>query len=372
VLLCAVALIVLGQTGCGREPVYSQETPDDVVASLVEMVRTGQARRIDDLIYADSPQMREVLHHVGELLGQLQGLAAAVHRKFPEDVARLRAEAAEAARTGQVRGLSLAFGAGGGRARGRGERGGDGEERFKEMVAALLADPYGWIETGAERLGTMRLSDDLAAVTLDGTPVFPPVGITLRSDGVKWYIALPTNLPGVAQRMPQTDAEWKIIGSMVKVLRQTVKELTDDVERGNVTGINQLADRAGEKVIWPALMTWVAYQNELDARRRRDRMTRQFDQRHRAWVEAAAASGWEAPRLLSGPVRALASGEIERLSRRNKRPNFERMTDEEFAAFVEGLLKEGGLGVSLSREASPREIGAAVSKWEAERGSTGP
>lgn len=362
--------IALGAlAACERPASFSQETPDDVVKSLVGMVKSGEASRIDDLIYAESDRMRAVLHRVGELLGQLQKLAAAVQERFPADVARLKAEAMAAAESGEapgsVGGFSLNFGGGG---RGGGGGGGGGREMFQEMAAAIFADPYGWIDRNAERLSTMRLTDDLATMTLDDQPVFPPLGVPLKLDGGKWYFSLPTNLPGAGGFMPRTDAEWSIIGSMVKVFENAVAELTEDVKGGRVASVDQLAEKAGEKVIWPALLTWGAYNRELDVRRRRDRLTRQFDKRERDWVKAAKDSGWEAPGMLATPIAKLVPPELDRLARKDDRPNFEKMTEPEFAEFLEGVLGGGGLRVaSISREVSAAEIEAAVARWQAEQ-----
>lgn len=360
-LWAALACLGLVVAGCGREAEYSQETPDDVVRSAVAMVRDGRASRLDDLFYAEDERMRATLTQLGELLGRLQELAAAVKERFPEQIADLRARAAEAATDGEAGQLILSLG---GRSRARGERGGD--EAMNDVLTAFLADPYGWLEQGGERLGTMLITDDMASVTLDGKPVFPPIGIMLRREGDKWYVVLPTNLPGLSQYMPRSDVEWSIIGSFFKTMSKSVEELTGDVRAGRIAGIKDLGDKLGEKAMVPAMITFMSYSREMDVRRRRERLQRQFDKRERAWMKAREEAGRPVPAPLRDAMSVLVPPEIEALARKDKRPNIEAMPEDEFAAFLEDVLGRGGLKLSLA-SATDQEIAVAVSQWEQTR-----
>src|SRR5690349_14082108 len=94
--------------GCERRS-YSQDTPDDVIASAVEMIKNGDTDRLGDLVYADTPEMRMFLDRLGALFGSMQGLAAACQEKFPQELAAMREEAAKRAAEGKGNGLLSAL-----------------------------------------------------------------------------------------------------------------------------------------------------------------------------------------------------------------------------------------------------------------------
>jgi hypothetical protein len=362
-VILVAALVGLGLAGCGRESSYSQETPDDTVRSAVAMVRGGDTARLDDLIYAENDRMRAVLMRLGDLFGRLQGLAAAVQARFPEELAELRTEAADAAAEGRAGDLVFSFG------RGRPRPG--QEEAMQQAAVALLADPYGWIDRNAARLSTLRLTDDLASLTLDDKPVLPPIGVTLRLDGGRWYFALPTNLPVVSNYMPRSDTEWAIIGSVIKVLDRAVQELTVDVREGRVGSLAALGDRIGEKAIWPGMITFIAYSREMDVRRRRERLERQFEKRERQWAKEREEAGQPVPGRLREAIGLVAAAELDTVARKDKRPNIEAMTAPEFVSYLEGMLASGGLTLSLG-SATDEDIGTAVGRWEAARKASKP
>ncbi|HYD00086.1 MAG TPA: hypothetical protein VEB22_02570, partial [Phycisphaerales bacterium] len=69
---------------------YSQATPEDVLASAIQMVRDGNTERIADLIYADNVEYRTTLTRLGHLFGTMQGLGKAMAERFPNEVAAAR------------------------------------------------------------------------------------------------------------------------------------------------------------------------------------------------------------------------------------------------------------------------------------------
>lgn len=378
-VMLACAAVVIAGPGCSRKRTYSQATPDDVIRSAVEMVKNKDTRRLGELMYADSAEMRVFLDRLGELFGRMQVLAAAVEKKFPQEMAELKQKAADAAAAGKVDPLlaAISSGATGGRRRGPELGGGPGmdENAAQDLVNQLFADPYGWIERNASRLSALQTTDDAASVMLDNKPIIPGIGLPMILDGGKWYIALPTNFPGVANIMPRSREQWSILMSVVKVLDRTVQDMTLDVEAGRVATLDSLAKKAREKAVLPGVIAFAAYGREMDVRSRVDRRLKQFQGKEKEWVKAreeAAEKGQEAPvsgGKISPKLRAaigkVASSRIEPLVRKNKAPNFERMTQPEFEDLLSSWLAEAGLQIALEKELAGASVDAEVARWEA-------
>ncbi|MBX3358901.1 MAG: hypothetical protein KF745_10785 [Phycisphaeraceae bacterium] len=403
----ALALVLIPFWGCKPRHTYSQATPDDVVKSAVEMVKNNEANRLSDLVFAESAHMRAVLDRLGVFLGHLQQLAGAIQERFPEEVARRKAEAQLAAsdpnskaggllsrvlsggssqggiqvqRSGGDRGrrginISVNAGPGGiNAAAGPADRSqGVSEDELKNLVADLFADPYSWIDQNTPRLATIKIADDLATVTLDNEIILPPVGIPLKEDGGRWYVALPTHLPPLSKYMPRTKAEWDIIASTIHVLDNTVLELTDDVRSGRLASLKSIADDAGRKTLMPIMFAGASYMKVMDIREKRESLGKQFSKRKADWLDARRAeSGARGhddamPDLLAATIDDLAPKSLDRLATRDKRPKISEMTDASFAEFLEGLLAEEGLKVSLSLPLQGPRVDAAIEAWERSR-----
>jgi hypothetical protein len=232
------------------------------------------------------------------------------------------------------------------------------------MATAILADPYGWMDRNADRLGAMLLSEDLAVLTIDGQPALQPIGVPLRRDGGKWYFALPMNVPGVSRAMPRTDAEWAIIGYAMRTLDRAVGELTEDVRSGRIGSIKALQDELGDKLMGPGLMVFIAYNRELDVRRRRERLERQFDKREREWIKSREEAGQPPLPAVREAVAKVAPDRLDRLARQDKRPNIEAMPPAEFVAFVETMLADAGLEITLA-ETDEQRVRDTLARWEA-------
>lgn len=239
---------------------YPQSTPDEVLQSALAMIRRGDARRLPDLIYADSDEMRAVLNRLGRLLQSVQALAATIQQKFPQEVEELRAKGAESALTRIAqRGVPRTD-----------RRAGPREQRqMQESLAdasrLLLADPYGWLERNSSRLTTLKTADNVAAIMVDGKPAFG-LGLTMRRDNDRWHVVLPINMPGVARFVPRNHDEWAILASMIQVVDNAVLELDSDVRAGRVHSLQGVAELAGDKAWMPMAICFVAYQKAMDAR----------------------------------------------------------------------------------------------------------
>ncbi len=361
------ALLILGfaglGAGCERKPTYSQKTPDDVVASAVKMVKNNDAKHLADLFYAEGPEMRSVLNRLGSLFEKLQLLAAQVQQRMPDEVAALKAQAMDSAAESAPLGAFLE------EIQRRPERSeGDVPEEgqrdvIQGAIARLFADPYGWLDRNASRLSTVKLADDIAAIMIDNQPVMPPVGITMRLEkNGKWYIVLPTNLPVVSNYMPRTRDEWSIIASVIKVIENVAIELTEDVRTGRINRLDTLGSRAGDKVILPGLMAFAAYGKEMDARQRRDGITKAFKTRLREWGKQRGGDKSVSPVLLK-TIDAIAPDQIAKLARAPRRTGIAEMSDADFTQFLQTWLGEAGIKADLAFGVDTEEVSRECQRW---------
>lgn len=382
-VLAAALLSVTVMGGCERKKRYSQATPDDVIESAVAMIKDGQSRQLGNLIYAESPEMRSMLDRLGILLGNMQSLARAVEQRFPEEMAALRDKTAQAAADGSALSLLDQLG-GGNRGASGGKRsvtisnrgvnvggGGGGpnldESQMEELFNRLFADPYGWIERNAARLSTTKVADDLAMVLLDGEPIIPGLGLPMRKEGDKWYLAMPTNVPGVSNVWPRTKQQWSILSSVVVVLDKTVRDMERDVIAGQTATLSSLGIEARKKVIIPGALAFAAYGKEIDVRMRIDRRLKQLQTRQKEWAAKKTEAGYQVPGGLFAAMNSLAAAEIELMVRDNKAPNIEQMPQGEFETMVSDWFARAGLMVRLDGDLNPDLVGPELKRWEEAR-----
>ncbi|USN99009.1 MAG: hypothetical protein H6810_12810 [Phycisphaeraceae bacterium] len=313
--LAVLTLLVFALSGCGRmHHEYGSATPAETLDSAHQMIVNGEADRLVDLVYAEDEQTRSFLNQVGLLLGSVQKLADAVEQRFPEELAKFRADAAKAAEEGDQspffarlvaasrprgnqdfgvsqinrQGLTVDTGVTPPAARSglfRGPRTESERRFFNNILKQLLADPYRWLAEGRDKLGTTYVTDDTVALTWDDRPVLPPFGLVLVLRGDRWQLVPPTSYPGVKQVMPRNEDEWLVWGSIVKTLDHVVDDLTKDVKSGKVLNMTDLADTAVEKAAIPVMLVVYAYTNLLDERKKEAEAAR---------TQAKAAEG-EAP-----------------------------------------------------------------------------
>ena len=420
-----LALVLVGQSGCERK--LAQGTPDDTVAAAFKLVRGGQAEKLPRLIYADSRELRSVLGRLEKLTGAMQELGTAVGKRFPNDVAAYSKQAEESIKNGigEKKGAGLGSasthtGSGGGSGTTPGTGGSTGgkpasaaaaarasgfaglfgqrprvaptagqpnalsaapdarRREFEQMIGRIFADPFSWITSVEGRLTTQMIADDQAAVLLDGAPV-PPIGLSMRRADGKWYFELPLSLPVISGYVPQTFSEWSIVGSLIRVFENTVRELTDDVKSNKVNRIEQLAEKAGEKAFVPAVMVFVAYTKEMDVRSRRERVVGEFKKKLNEWGKERRDAGDDRDVIrtfIDATVR-LAVEDLDLAVRKRvadkgaSLPEFSKMTRAELSGFVQGLF--GPVGVKLDIEspsltaAELADAGTKAAAWKPKR-----
>lgn len=243
--------------GCSRSEPYPQTTADEVLDSAVAMVENGDARRLPDLVYADSPAMRRTLDRLGRLLARLERTSAVLGEAFPKEI--------EQASSG---GLAGVFDVGSiGRAR---DPGGE----FYKKLAGLLGDPYAFLRGQREKLSTVWLSEETSAVLYEDKPVFPPFGLAMRrapessaqdnpNEPGSWYVVAPLSLPVVSRFTPKTDEQWLIVSYLFKAWENALVDLERKVESGELRTLEQTATEMGRLVAPPTIAILIAYQSSL-------------------------------------------------------------------------------------------------------------
>jgi len=245
------------------------------------------------------------------------------------------------------------------------------ESAVRDLVARLFADPYGWIDQNSSRLSTMRVTDDIATITLDGQPV-GGIGIPLKlAEDKNWYIALPTGMPPISDIMPKAPQQWQMMNSLVQLLDEVVVELTNDVRNGRLRNLKSIGDKAQDKVIFSAGLWFVAYSADLDARKRVDRSVRQFRERQKLWVKTREEHpidgvGGVSPKL-TGVFSKIAAIELEPLVRARKGPKFAEMSDAEFERLLGEWIKKHNLGVNLDAPLIGTSVDESAGRWTEER-----
>jgi hypothetical protein len=288
VMLALPLLVGAGGTwGCGRE--YSQATPDDVLQSARAMVENGDVHRLPDLLYAETPELRKLMTQFGKVLASMQSLALELHKAYPDEIAEIKKQAEEAAARGEATGFvgRMMSQAAPTRRPPAGRRTGRNQaqaaapanpesmqQSFNQMAKELFADPYGWLERSEGRVSTQKVADDLAAIMWDAKPAFG-VGLLMKEEGGKWYITLPTSMPGISQMLPSSEETWQIAGSLALALDNAIKDTQREVKAGKHPTMEDLARSVGEKAAIPAIAIMYAYQRatrvERQEQRQRDR-----------------------------------------------------------------------------------------------------
>ena len=265
---CAAAAAALALGACSSEE-PEQDTPEEVLVTARTLVEKGEAERLPSLLYAENEEMRRLLNRAGRMLGNMEDLAATLQRKFPKEVEELRKNAEEAAKSGKPTSLvgqlaqqSMQ------RGRRRGPPSQQDRKSFDNAVTRLFADPYAFVRESEGRVTTTYLTDESVAVLWDGKPVLAPIGLTMRVEGGKWYVVLPTNLPGVANFMPKTKEQYQVMGSLITVLDRVVVDLNREVEEGRLQTLEAVSRRAGEMTFLPAVLTFYAYAKVVDEQKK--------------------------------------------------------------------------------------------------------
>lgn len=279
----AVLLAAAAWAWASRPKHYDQNSPEAVLAAARDMVRTGRADRLPELVYAETPELRRLYDGVGRILGSLQSLAESINRRFPDEVAAYRRQAEEAAASGAASNLiSRALQASRqGRA---GQRRPDiNPDEFKKLLdntfREVFADPYAWLTRNESRLTTQYITDDLYGLYWDGKPLTPGNALVLaRRDG-RWYLDIPAKRFLGDRILKPTPESQHAYEAMLAVLNNTLIDVRRDVESGHADSLNRVAELAGEKAFMPMVFVFIAIDRiQAEERQARRDAQRQAEQ----------------------------------------------------------------------------------------------
>jgi hypothetical protein len=307
--LIAVLLGLALLTACGED----RDTPEATLASVRKVVQQGRADKLGRFIYADNKDMRRLLNRFGVLLGNVQKLGDAIQQKFPQEVADLKAKAAEAAQNGKATSLLGQMTSQMRQQRGKRTPPDEAQkDAFNDAIKSVFADPYGWVAQSETRLTTEFLTDDSVALLWDGQPVMAPLGMIMKKDADgKWYFVLPTGLPVISNFMPHTPEQYQIWGSLITVFDKTVIDLTKEVQSGRLRSLEDVSRKAGEMALPPAMIVMLAM-GEYDQAKKREANGGKDPpkpERRRTNAQGGVGTGPEPPKDISKIPEASPQGE---------------------------------------------------------------
>ncbi len=279
VLAAAVAVFAFCCTGCKRDDFkIEQHTPEAVVDSAKRMVLEGRAELLTELIHADDERMRKLLRGVGGVLGALDDLGHTVAKKFPVEVGRMKHMAEEAKKEGKSSSLMARLTSSRGTPRSQ-SRFAQSDDPMADVLMSIMADPFGWVKENADHLQVMPLSDGAVSLTWKGMPILPPFGIIMREYEGKWFVELPTGLPGIRDFLPKSDEELDLWLGVFGAVENALVDLRKDIEKGRIASLDAASTKIVEYVMPTAMMTFFAL----------DRYKREIREREREEARVAAA-----------------------------------------------------------------------------------
>lgn len=244
-LRCLLGSIAIVLASCSREPGYSQASPDSTIATAKQMVRDGKAGLLVKLIHSDDENMSRCLNRLGHTLGHMQALASELNRAFPEDVRKLRDEAAKQTSKSGLAGLTRSLTG----ARASNRRDGTQSDAMNSSLTKLFASPFEALEEEGANFTALQLDNQTYSLLYKGGPIVPGVPLLLKLDSKDkgWYFVLPTDLPILNGYFFKTPDAWRTYTGLVATLDNIVKDLTQDVREGKVKSLSDTARVAGEK-----------------------------------------------------------------------------------------------------------------------------
>ncbi len=246
---CVLA-IPLFCTGCSEN--YDRSTPEATVASMTAMVKNGDVDQLPGVIYTEDPNLKSMLAEIGPLLFRIERLAETVNERFPGQVETLKKLAADkaveqAGKTARARQMD--------------------EDYWQSRTQLFLAEPFKNLEEQLARVSVVEISSDMYAIQFDGKPAFG-VGLVMRKleeDG-QWYVEWPSNIPGMARFLPQTEAEWRIARSVLKSITNGVTWTEERIGDENLQNLDDVMRQAQEEIFPPVVVGAGLYMRAIEMR----------------------------------------------------------------------------------------------------------
>lgn len=227
-VLAALALVAAG--GC-RKPKYDTSTPQKAVEAMESMVRDGRPELLPSLLYleprdvtyddgvTEASAIEEVKRKAGDMLGQLWRVSLKIKRRYPQDVDALLAQ-----------GGTWASGQGGG-----------------DIVAKVMADPFGWLDANRARLEVEDLGDGTAAFNVDGKPILGGV-LTMVETKDGWRVTFPAQLVRQSIYFPDTREEWAVAAFLMLAVENALTDFENEIDSGKYPTLQAAGERAGRLV----------------------------------------------------------------------------------------------------------------------------
>jgi hypothetical protein len=226
--LAALALLAAG--GC-RKPKYDTSSPQKAVEALEQMVRDGRPELLPTMLFVEARDVtfadgvteasaiEDVKRKAGDMVAQLWRVSRKLKQRYPKEVDALVAQ-----------GGSWATGQGGG-----------------DIVAKVVADPFGWLDANQSRLAVEDLGDGTAAFSLDGKPVLGGV-LTMVETKDGWRVTFPAQLVRQSEYFPDTREEWAVVASMMIAVEQALNDCEREIDSGRFPTLQAASERAGRLV----------------------------------------------------------------------------------------------------------------------------
>lgn len=227
-VLAALALLAAG--GC-RKPKYDTSTPQKAVEAMEAMVRDGRPELLPTLLYleprdvtyadgvTEASAIEDVKRKAGDMLGQLWRVSRKIKSRYPQDVDALLAQ-----------GGTWASGQGGG-----------------DIVAKVMADPFGWLDANRARLEVEDLGDGTAAFNVDGKPVLGGV-LTMVETKDGWRVTFPAQLVRQSEYFPDTREEWAVVAFLMLAIENALTDFENEIDSGKYATLQAAGERAGRLV----------------------------------------------------------------------------------------------------------------------------
>jgi len=260
-LLTAILLTILAASlaSCRRKEYYDQSSADATIQSLAEMVRNGDIGRLPELVRSNDENLNKTLKSAGIIFERIQLLSDTLKKKFPDEVDEL-IEKAKTTATEEANKVAKRR----------------GQTDWGERLQTLFIDPSGAIDDFMSRATVAYADDETYALLIDGQPAFG-IGIILKQnpENQKWYLNWPDNLTGMVKMMPQTDAEWMIIRSMLKSISNGVRWTERGIREDKIKQLDDVWQHAAMNVAPNVVVQWLIYEQAVKKRPKKSSSTPQ-------------------------------------------------------------------------------------------------
>ncbi len=227
------AVLLGGLCGCSK-PAYDTSTPQKANEAAQKMVVDGHPELLPTLIeisarditFADgvteASAIGEVQGKAGDMLAQLWRVSTKLKDRYGADL-------------GEELDLS----------KGLGLRGLSGD--FGPQIAAVLANPFGWLSLQTERLKAEDMSDGTAALLWDDQPLLGGA-LSMVETGDGWKFTFPIELARGTEYFPDTREEWAVVAAMMLGLEGALNEFEGEIDSGKFRNLAQAGERAGRLI----------------------------------------------------------------------------------------------------------------------------